>query len=524
MAYNKTNWVDHIVDEQGNVVQQGTALSASNFNHLETQYDEAKAYTDDKVAPLSDDLKSATLTQTLTEPINVLDSDRVTDLILKAFTGQTNVNHVPLFDSGLWNFHANVTVDSPSKITHENTSDAEEKNDINVSAKENTDYSLSLEADGSNLSVYITWFDESGTSIDSTSTLNSSGTLSMTSPTGTSTARIVLKTLNAGTYTFSNIMLNEGSTAQAFTKNVRPIKNPVLFSIGKNLIKPFTQWDLHDNATIISPYELKLNADADNQHTLFETQIVGGETYTLSGDGYIQVVVLDKDKNTIDNYNSTSMPKTIATTSDAKYLKLRATNGTKGSGTYTFTQPQLELGDTATTFQEYNESYLVLKSSFYEGDQPYQDPNGNWRKLAEKKEMALDGSLDWLFDLDDVGFKSVRYTIGSPPISQTEIVSKPSGEIVSHKAGGFTGEDQSALSSSSILYLSLSDSDTGWTDAMTPTTDQISAFFNGWIYTGDGTTHSWENYYDSADTTTDVNVCLSRNTHEENGQKWRKNE
>ncbi len=35
MAYKKQTWVDHFVDEEGTVVQQGTPMDALHFNHIE---------------------------------------------------------------------------------------------------------------------------------------------------------------------------------------------------------------------------------------------------------------------------------------------------------------------------------------------------------------------------------------------------------------------------------------------------------------------------------------------------------
>lgn len=35
MAYNRTYWVDHVVDQQGQVIQQGTLLDQQHFNNLE---------------------------------------------------------------------------------------------------------------------------------------------------------------------------------------------------------------------------------------------------------------------------------------------------------------------------------------------------------------------------------------------------------------------------------------------------------------------------------------------------------
>lgn len=40
MSYNRKTWVDHIEDEQGNVIQAGTPLSAENLNNIEAGIEE----------------------------------------------------------------------------------------------------------------------------------------------------------------------------------------------------------------------------------------------------------------------------------------------------------------------------------------------------------------------------------------------------------------------------------------------------------------------------------------------------
>jgi hypothetical protein len=35
MAYNRTFWLDHVVDQQGQVIQQGTLLDQNHFNNAE---------------------------------------------------------------------------------------------------------------------------------------------------------------------------------------------------------------------------------------------------------------------------------------------------------------------------------------------------------------------------------------------------------------------------------------------------------------------------------------------------------
>lgn len=40
MSYNRKTWVDHIEDEQGNIIQAGTPLSAENLNNIESGIEE----------------------------------------------------------------------------------------------------------------------------------------------------------------------------------------------------------------------------------------------------------------------------------------------------------------------------------------------------------------------------------------------------------------------------------------------------------------------------------------------------
>lgn len=35
MAYNRTYWVDHVVDQDGQIIQQGTLLDQQHFNNME---------------------------------------------------------------------------------------------------------------------------------------------------------------------------------------------------------------------------------------------------------------------------------------------------------------------------------------------------------------------------------------------------------------------------------------------------------------------------------------------------------
>lgn len=51
MAYTKQNWIDHIANEQGEVIQQGTLMDAEHFNHMEEGIYNANAHADSKANP-----------------------------------------------------------------------------------------------------------------------------------------------------------------------------------------------------------------------------------------------------------------------------------------------------------------------------------------------------------------------------------------------------------------------------------------------------------------------------------------
>ena len=46
MAYEKQTWIDHFVDDEGQIVQQGTAMDAEHFNHMEEGISNANDHAD----------------------------------------------------------------------------------------------------------------------------------------------------------------------------------------------------------------------------------------------------------------------------------------------------------------------------------------------------------------------------------------------------------------------------------------------------------------------------------------------
>jgi hypothetical protein len=124
-------------------------------------------------------------------------------------------NLIPSFTSGLWAFHANVTVNSSSKITLNATANGQVST-ITIPAFGNKDYTVSVTM-STNGAFYVEEFDVNNNWLTGTPQ-------QITSPftfrTLSNTAKIRLALINkdgtTGTITFENVILNEGTTAKPF--------------------------------------------------------------------------------------------------------------------------------------------------------------------------------------------------------------------------------------------------------------------------------------------------------------------
>ena len=104
------------------------------------------------------------------------------------------------------------------------------------------------------------------------------------------------------------------------------------------------------------------------------------------------------------------------------------------------------------------------------------------------KNVALDGSLGWVFHTDGTGFKQVRVENLCPnSLINTKIVTKYDGKLLNPKiATSLDGADQVYDGDDTVeqnLYISIADTDSGWGEDYTPTDDEVDAYFYGWQMT-----------------------------------------
>ncbi len=111
----------------------------------------------------------------------------------------------------------------------------------------------------------------------------------------------------------------------------------------------------------------------------------------------------------------------------------------------------------------------------------------------------LDGSLGWVHNTNYAGFKRIDTPVGTlnnPKGNRdSKGLVKYDGSILKG-FDNFSGADQHEIVEDGRLILTISNSDSGWLESMSPSQSLIKAYFNGWKYTGDGTNHSWVSIVD----------------------------
>ncbi|MEZ2737770.1 hypothetical protein ACBQ08_28505, partial [Aneurinibacillus aneurinilyticus] len=305
---------------------------------------------------------------------------------------------------------------------------------------------------------------------------------------------IRLYEITAAEYAALDSMTPEQIAAKyPYVDDVKPVRNPYAICYGKNLLPSFTEWALHANAKIVTPYKLMLEASGDEQWSTIDIKVIPGKTYTLSMVRNGKVSIHDNDPvkpislyTEQTNTNGTLTTTFTATATGVIRIHLFNANGT--TGTFTFENPMLNIGNTALPFEPQNNDYVfydtVLHSNvdgtvrdelFYRDGQP--------RKLKKIEVPLLAGHLPWEMGNNATGFKQVRWKYAGDGVPGSGIVVKHDGKIIPQGAT-LNAPDTHAVSADGYVYISIADTDSGWGENYTPSEDEIKAYFNGWkIYT-----------------------------------------
>ncbi len=259
----------------------------------------------------------------------------------------------------------------------------------------------------------------------------------------------------------------------------------------ENLLPPFTEWSLHANAKVLSPYELELNATGGYQTSNFTINIISGQTYNISSSfstASMYIDVLWKGSNgeslgsTNTLINSATPSRNITAPVTAKTATINASNS--ASGTFTFKNPMLNLGTTAKPFVPRNPSYLYTNAKLGAiGDKKdilfKQDGQWKLRKSVEK-DVVLGGDLAWSYSDDYTGFKRVFAPIGVAQNYTSSVINKFNGEAKKGLLTFIAQNGESYTNANGNFYTFLPDADTGFGETYTPSTAEVKAYFYGY--------------------------------------------
>lgn len=323
-----------------------------------------------------------------------------------------------------------------------------------------------------------------------------------------------LHELSAAEYTAIDSMTAAQIAAKyPYVDDMKQLQNPYVIKKGENLLPPFSEWTKHANTTINASYNFTHVATTNvSEPTYFYVPVVSGQTYTLSKSGNAgfiiapleslsnQVLVGNRFIIKVNDVNSITLTipsgasvLAIYETSIQSYTDI--TNPTTyiySTGTFTLTNPMLNLGATALTFTPNHDQYLAFQTqlaSSVDGsvvDQITRRGEEYWLNKRFKM-MDLTGDLSWIFGGDGSSWKFVKLSLGTSNVKDTGHITKFDGRIIPRISQGmsFTQADQQVLTDATDgtpngIIITIADTDSGWGDAYTPSAAETQAYFYGW--------------------------------------------
>lgn len=280
-----------------------------------------------------------------------------------------------------------------------------------------------------------------------------------------------------------------------YVDSVQPVRNPYAIRYGENLLPPFNEWVLSNNAKLLSHYLLQTTASVDSDISYYEIAAIPNQTYTFSAkvNGRTTVAEMDASGAEINRPYTTDANEnrslTITFTTRVTTVRIRVYSTNKGAGTFTLEKPMLTIGSTAKPFKPREDVVLALLTDLYA--EPVTGNNadelfargGQYFKVKKWNKVAMDGSLPYKFDSAATGFKLVALANDNFLVKSAGplYVTKYDGSILKGWQSSITTGDYMWFTTTNTnFYLSISNADSGWGDNYTPTADEIKAYFMGW--------------------------------------------
>lgn len=235
---------------------------------------------------------------------------------------------VPPFSEPAWILERETTRNSDTSITMAALR-VWQNNYITLTAKPNTQYRLTVKNPNVGV-VYLQEVDANG--IQTVTFLDDDTNIDYSFTTAASTNRMILALSSgakgAGTYTFTDPSIKEITNV---VQNIFPAFNN-------------SAWD---TTTVNSETSLTINTNSNNFSTDAFIAVRGSSPYTFSisnpNEGLVSLLEVDPNgvETTVLSTSNTTINQTFTTKTTTKTVRIALSNGNKGAGTFTFTNPSL---------------------------------------------------------------------------------------------------------------------------------------------------------------------------------------
>lgn len=278
-----------------------------------------------------------------------------------------------------------------------------------------------------------------------------------------------------------------------YVDSVQPVRNPYAIRYGENLLPPFYEWNLGTSVVNIdNPYKISLIATAEASLVFYDIWVAPNTKYTLNAqhNGWIGIYKTDGETSIAPYTQATRL---TFNSGDNNVVRIYLSKRTLAAGTYTFTNPMLNIGDTAKPFKPREDAMLALQTELFAdqitgntGDEVFVQ-QGQYFKLKKWKKVVLDGGVSWSYIGTASGFKRVKLSITDALSSNgsNSWITKYDGSLVPYGDSHSLSDVHHIITSQGGLFISIPNVDSGWGENYSPTAAEIKAYFLGWrMYDG----------------------------------------
>jgi hypothetical protein len=320
------------------------------------------------------------------------------------------------------------------------------------------------------------------------------------------------------------------------------LQNLYLMATGENIadIRNSSRLITRNNAVIINDnginaWKIDNVTSSDQLPNIIDTPFLPNTQYSIrakikhnGNNGRLRVAYTDGTFETsASNALATDYFETTLITAAGKTISTLGIHYTTSGGTLYIDIDSfvVSIGATLKPYVPYNPSYLFFETKLAEirgvtADRVFEQ-DGKYFKRKNIETVELDGSLAWSFYSDGAAFKTVKTSYGLLGVEGSEKITKYNGLSLKSKVLSFDNKDQSYLFSShtntgldKFLFISISDTDTGFGETHTPTTNELKGYFNGWkakTVDANGKPTAWMSLGDGTDAPTQTEVYVKDN-------------